>query len=201
MHRTLLVALACLAACAPAPDDAETSGQPLEFTPAPPDLSAEDGDSPLVNAPWGTPDVPQPDAEVGQPAVAPGLWIMEVLGVQGQGCWEGVEPGAEIEVEVEVEGSAMRLLDTVTLRAQAGGRAVGVGSSGGEIADGCRETDILFATAAIHGPERFEATFEHARTYAGDTCRDLDSPPTGCSGGWVAQFSWVDAVEGDTGDR
>jgi len=199
MHRTLLVAIACVAACAPDIDPAETSGEPIEFAPAPPDIDPDA--EPLVHAPWGAPDVSQPDAEVGQPVVEPGLWTMEVLGVQGQGCWEGIEPGATLDVEISVDGSTMRLLDTVTLRSEGASRAIGVGSAGGEIADGCRETDTLFATAAIHSPERFEASFEHARTYAGPTCRDLEGPPTGCTGGWVARFSWTDTLVGDTGGR
>jgi hypothetical protein len=198
MHRTLLVATACVTACAPALAPAETSGDPIEFAPATPDI---DAGAPLVHAPWGTPDVPRPDASVGQPVVEPGLWTMEVLSVRGQGCWDGIEVGATLDVEVSVDGSTMRLLDTVTLHSEGDGRAVGVGSAGGEIAEGCRETDSLFATAAVHGPERFEASFEHARTYAGETCRDLEAPPMNCTSGWVARFSWTDTLVGDTGGR
>ena len=196
MRPTLIVALAALAACDDAGAPPLASGPAPDFGVEPP--TVEDETDAVVLWP-GQEDRSVEPPDVGQPLVDSGIWTMRVVDDSGAPCLPGVEPGALIDVTVEGAAHSVRLMDRVTLFSEGDGRASGIGMEGGDIAEDCRRSDVMLATAVIHGPERFEARIEFARSYSGDGCAALKDAPQGCSAEWMGRFEWAEPFEGDTG--
>ena len=196
MRPIAFAALAALTACSTELGPPLGAGPAPAFAVDPPEVGDDDAE-------WSAQPGPDPTAvtpaDVGQPLVDPGIWEMRVVETDGQPCWPGVRDGAIVDVAVESAASSLRLMDLVTLYGEGDARAAGIGMEGGEIAEGCRQTDVLLATATVHGPDRFEAWMEHSRTYTGDGCAALKDTPKGCSGAWMGRFEFAEPFVGDTG--